>query len=250
MAELTTSTAETADPEGAVVRCDWVSREYGGDGKRRWGRKREATTVQALVNVSMSVEPGEFVGITGPSGSGKSTLLYLLAALDTPTSGTVHLAGRDTGTLTERERARLRLEHVGVVFQRFHLLVSLSARANVALPLVERGVPKRERRERATALLERVGLGDRLTHRPGELSGGEQQRVAIARALANEPALLVADEPTGELDSATAETILEEFGDLATDHAVIVASHDDDVAAATDRTVELVDGRLADDSNA
>lgn len=247
VSEVTESiTAEEADgdAEGTVVRCDWVSREYSSDSSGRRHRRRDATTVQALVNVSITVQPGEFVAITGPSGSGKSTLLYLLAALDTPTSGTVYLDGQDTSTLTERERTRLRLEHVGVVFQRFHLLVSLSARANVALPLVEQGVSKSERRERATTLLERVGLGDRLTHKPGELSGGEQQRVAIARALATEPPLLVADEPTGELDSDTAGTVLGLFADLASDHAVVVASHDDDVAAAADRTVRLVDGRL------
>lgn len=253
MGEATATGDVERDPEDAAVRCDRVSREYGshgGDGAGGLIRGREGATVRALVDVSVSVHEGEFVAVTGPSGSGKSTLLNLLAALDTPTSGTVYLDGRDTGALTERERARLRLDHVGVVFQRFHLLLSLSARANVALPLVERGVPKADRRERARTLLEGVGLGDRLAHKPGELSGGEQQRVAIARALANEPRVLVADEPTGELDSDTAATVLDIFADLATDHAVVVASHDSAVAAAADRIVRLTDGRLATNHDA
>ncbi|WP_435196342.1 ABC transporter ATP-binding protein [Natronomonas sp. EA1] len=221
-----------------VVTCDAVRRTYR--------RGRGAPTVVALDEVSLAIDAGELVGITGASGSGKSTLLHLLAGLDTPDSGRVTIAGHDVGARSERARARIRLDHVGIVFQRFHLLPALSARANVALPLVEQGVPKAERRERATALLDRVGLGDRTDHRPGELSGGEQQRVAIARALATEPELLIADEPTGELDSETGARVIDLLGELASDRAVVVASHDDAVVAAADRVLELRDGRRTD----
>ncbi|MEF8841311.1 MAG: ABC transporter ATP-binding protein [Haloarculaceae archaeon] len=223
------------DTEPAVV-CESVSREYrrGRDG---------GTRVVALDDVSLSVAPGTFLAVTGPSGSGKSTLLHLLAALDTPSSGRVLLAGTDTAAASERRRTRLRLDHVGVVFQRFHLLPSLSARSNVALPLIERGVPKRERHERAEDLLSRVGLGDRVDHRPGELSGGEQQRVAVARALVNDPDLLVADEPTGELDSETGRVVLDLLGAVAEDRAVVVASHDPAVGERADRHLALLDGR-------
>jgi putative ABC transport system ATP-binding protein len=209
--------------------------------------------VVALDGVSLSVTPGTFLAVTGPSGSGKSTLLHLLAALDTPSSGQqdpaggrVLLAGTDTAAVSERRRTRLRLDHVGVVFQRFHLLPSLSARSNVALPLIERGVPKRDRHERAEDLLARVGLGDRVDHRPGELSGGEQQRVAVARALVNDPALLVADEPTGELDSETGRVVLDLLGEVAEDRAVVVASHDPAVGERADRHLSLLDGRRVD----
>ena len=230
------------EPVEPVVRCAEVSRSYGG-GRRAGG----APPVVALDGVSLEVAPGEVVGISGPSGSGKSTLLHLLAALDTPTSGTVEVCGTDVAGLSERRRARLRLDHVGVVFQRFYLLPSLSARSNVALPLVEAGLPKADRHDRAETLLERVGLADRLDHRPGELSGGEQQRVAIARALANDPDLLVADEPTGEVDSETGAALIDLFGDVAAGRAVVVASHDERVIAAADRVVRLLDGRRVDD---
>ena len=224
------SSAPASETEPAVV-CESVSREY------RRGRD----------GVSLAVDPGTFLAVTGPSGSGKSTLLHLLAALDTPSSGRVLLAGTDTAAVSERRRTRLRLDHVGVVFQRFHLLPSLSARSNVALPLVERGVPKRDRHERADALLDRVGLSDRADHRPGELSGGEQQRVAVARALVNDPDLLVADEPTGELDSGTGRLVLDLLGEVAEDRAVVVASHDPAVGERADRHLALLDGRRVDD---
>lgn len=238
----------TADLDATpVVRCEAVSREYRR-GRAGWFRSaNDLPTVHALDGVSLTVGNGEFVSITGPSGSGKSTLLHLIGGLDTPTRGSVELAGRNLATLSERVRTRLRLEHVGFVFQRFHLLPSLSARANVTLPLLERGYGKRTRRQRATALLERVGLEERVTHRPGELSGGEQQRVAIARAVANDPDLLLADEPTGELDTQTGERVLDIFSELAEDRAVIVASHDERVSAVADRVLRLLDGRLVDD---
>jgi putative ABC transport system ATP-binding protein len=155
--------------------------------------------------------------------------------------------GERTDTLTERGRARLRLRRIGIVFQRFHLLPSLSARSNVALPLVERGIGRRERRERSEALLARVGLAARVEHRPGELSGGEQQRVAVARALICDPALVVADEPTGELDSATGARVLDLLSEVAANRAVVVASHDDRVVERADRVVRLQDGRRVED---
>ncbi|WP_459191555.1 ABC transporter ATP-binding protein [Halosimplex sp. J119] len=240
MAEPDASRTEVAGP-AAVVRGVDLVREYdrGGGGLLSRG---VTPTVRALDGVSIEIQPGEFVGIAGPSGSGKSTLLHLLAGLDVPTAGTVELAGEDVESYGERGRARLRLEHVGIVFQRFHLLPALSARANVALPLVEVGRPKSERRERASALLAEVGLGDRTTHKPGQLSGGEQQRVAIARALVTEPELLIADEPTGELDSETSSQVLSALSELADERAVVLASHDPQALETCDRLVRLHDG--------
>lgn len=241
-----TTDRPTGAPPEPVVRATDVVRRYGGT-SGRFGRRQSRAPVTALDGVSVAVDRGELLGLVGASGSGKSTLLHLLAALDTPTSGRIELLGTDVTTASERRRARLRLDHVGVVFQRFHLLPALSARANVALPLVERGVGKQARRDRATTALERVGLGDRTTHRPGELSGGEQQRVAVARALVTDPELVVADEPTGELDTAAGETVLELLAEVAADRAVVVASHDEAVAAAADRVVTLRDGQVVTD---
>jgi putative ABC transport system ATP-binding protein len=229
-----------ATDSAPIVRCRSVTREY----RRGSGRGDDRPTVTALDDVSLAVHPGEFVGLTGPSGSGKSTLLHLLAGLDTPTSGTVEFDGTDIEALSERARTRLRLERVGVVFQRFHLLPSLTARANVALPLVEVGLGKHERRERATELLEEVGLGDRTDHRPSELSGGEQQRVAVARALVNDPDVVLADEPTGELDSETGAQVLDLLGDLTDGRAVVVCSHDAAVRERVSRELRLRDGQL------
>jgi len=240
---------ETASP---VVACEHVSRTFtrGGSSSRLSRTTRSpAETVTAVADVSVQIDRGELVGLAGPSGSGKSTLLHLLAALDTPTTGTVTLGGTDTAALSRRRRTQLRLDRVGIVFQHFHLLSSLSARANVALPLVELGYSKRRRRDRATTLLERVGLGDRLTHRPGELSGGEQQRVAVARALATDPPLVVADEPTGELDTDTGAQVLDVLADVTDDRAVVLASHDGQALDRTDRQIRLRDGtRIGGDS--
>lgn len=237
-----------------VARAVDVTKVYTrGSDPGRIGRllgRTDAPRVRALEEVSIAIEPGEIVGLAGPSGSGKSTLLHVLAGLELPTGGTVTVQGTDLATLSTRQRTRLRLEHVGIVFQHFHLVESLSARANVALPLVELGVGKRDRRERAETLLERVGLGDRIGHRPGELSGGEQQRVAIARALVTDPTLVIADEPTGELDTETGRRVLDEFERVADDRAVVLASHDRPTLAVADRVVELEDGTVSADGTA
>ena len=243
-------TAPTDHSSELVVTCSDVSRTFSRGGTGGWlsDDSRPAETVTAVANVSLAVSRGELVGLAGPSGSGKSTLLHLLAGLDVPSSGRVTLAGHAVSSLTARERTALRLKHVGVVFQHFHLLASLSARANVATPLIERGDSKQQRRARATTLLEQVGLGNRTTHTPSELSGGEQQRVAVARALATAPDLVIADEPTGELDTATGERVLDVFADVATDRAVIIASHDPQVLDRVDRVIRLRDGHRVTDA--
>ena len=238
------SIPESSSKKAPVVTADSVVREYTRGGTGVLGRA-DAPTVRALEGVSLAVQRGEVIGIAGPSGSGKSTLLHLLAGLDVATRGTVTIADTDVGALSKRQRARLRLDNVGIVFQRFHLLDSLSARANVALPLVERGESKRQRRKRAEALLGAVGLGDRSGHKPGQLSGGEQQRVAIARALATQPALLVADEPTGELDSATGDQVLDLLVNVADEQAVVLASHDQQALDVCDQVIHLRDGTIA-----
>jgi len=237
-------------PSNVVVRAEDVSMIYTrgedpGRIARAFGRSK-APRVTALSDVSLEIGAGEITGLSGPSGSGKSTLLHLLAGLESPTSGRIVLDDTDPATLSPRARTGLRLETVGIIFQRFHLLGSLSARANVALPLVELGVPRGERRRRATALLEQVGLGDRIDHRPGELSGGEQQRVAIARALVTDPQVVVADEPTGELDTETGRRVLEAFQQVAEERAVVVASHDRETLEIADRVVQLRDGEIVD----
>jgi putative ABC transport system ATP-binding protein len=232
--------------ERPPVQCENVTRTYKQSGSRL--SRGGAETVTALENVSLEIERGEVVGIAGPSGSGKSTLMHLIAGLDTPTEGTVRVAGEDVGSLSGRERTRLRLDRVGLVFQRFYLLPSLSARGNVALPLIEQGIGRSERRERAVDLLESVGLGDRADHRPGELSGGEQQRVAVARALVTDPAIIIADEPTGELDTETGATVLDLLGTAGENRAVAIASHDRRALDRADRVVELLDGQRVDNT--
>jgi putative ABC transport system ATP-binding protein len=200
-------------------------------------------TVPALRGVSLTVDEGDYVAIVGTSGSGKSTLMHLLGALDRPTSGTLLIDGRDVSTLGPAEMAKLRNETIGFVFQSFHLLPRTTARDNVALPLVYRGTGRRERRERAAAMLERVGLAHRVDHRPNQMSGGEQQRVAIARALITSPSVLLADEPTGNLDSATGQQVLTLLEDLnAEGVAVVLVTHDRDVAARARRQITMKDG--------
>jgi putative ABC transport system ATP-binding protein len=206
--------------------------------------------VAALGGVSMTVEAGDYLAITGPSGSGKSTLLQLIGGLDLPTSGSVRLLGAELARLSDAELSALRLHRIGFIFQRFHLLPVLTARENVELPMAEAGVGRHERTARATSLLEYVGLGARQDHRATQLSGGEMQRVAVARALANRPALLLADEPTGELDAKTGLQILDLFERINADGTTIaVVTHDERLAARARRIVHLLDGRVTDDRN-
>jgi putative ABC transport system ATP-binding protein len=201
--------------------------------------------VVALRGVTLSIESGEYVAIVGPSGSGKSTLLTLLGGLDTPTSGDVEILGTSLGALDDRRLTRLRLERIGFVFQRFHLLPVLTARENIELPLAEHGVAAAARRARAEELLAYVGLTARANHRATQLSGGEMQRVAIARALANRPAIILADEPTGELDAATGQEILGLFRRLHADGAtLVVVTHDDQLAAQAGRVIRMLDGQI------
>jgi len=201
--------------------------------------------VHALRGVSLEVGAGEYVAIAGPSGSGKSTLLQLIGGIDSPSSGTVEILGTRLNELSDRDLTRLRLTRLGFVFQRFHLLPVLSARENVELPMAEAGVRGKERRNRALELLAYVGLEHRAAHRATQLSGGEMQRVAIARALANRPALLLADEPTGELDAATGDEILTLFRRLNRDGTtLVVVTHDERLAAQAGRIVHMLDGRI------
>jgi putative ABC transport system ATP-binding protein len=204
--------------------------------------------VRALRGVSLTVEAGEYVAIAGPSGSGKSTLLQLVGGIDTPSEGWVEILGTRLDSLTDRELTRLRLLRLGFIFQRFHLLPVLSAQENVELPMAEAGVSRPDRRRRALELLEYVGLGARAGHRATQLSGGEMQRVAIARALANRPALVLADEPTGELDAATGHEILALFRRLNDDGVtLVVVTHDERLAAEAGRAIHMLDGRIERD---
>jgi len=208
-------------------------------------------TVHALRGASLAVQPGEYVAIAGPSGSGKSTLLQLVGGIDTPTGGSVELLGTRLETLGDSQLTRLRLTRLGFVFQRFHLLPVLTARENVELPMAEAGVKAPRRRERARELLDYVGLRHREDHRATQLSGGEMQRVAIARALANRPAILLADEPTGELDAATGREILDLFRRLHRDGTtLLVVTHDERLASEAGRVVHMLDGRIVADDRA
>ena len=202
-------------------------------------------TVPVLKDVSLYVEEGEYVAIMGPSGSGKSTLMNIIGCLDLPTSGSYELAGSDVLSLNENKLADLRLGTIGFVFQNFQLLPRMSALENVALPLSYAGVRKKERRIRATKALERVGLGDRVNFRPTQLSGGQKQRVAIARAMVNHPKILLADEPTGALDSKSGEQIMELFDSLNEEGVTIVMiTHDPKIAAKAKRIIRIIDGEI------
>ena len=220
-----------------VLALEGVSRVYG-----------EEVQVRAHDDVTLDIRAGEFLSIVGPSGSGKSTMLGLLGILDLPTSGIVRVRGTDATQLSDAERSRLRGEAIGFVFQQFHLIPHLTATGNVEAALLYRGLSARQRRARALSALEQVGLGARHDHRPVQMSGGEQQRVAIARAIATEPSVILADEPTGALDSHNAENVLQVFGDLQSpERAVCIVTHDLHVAHAARRKISMLDGQIVAD---
>ncbi|MGV9775206.1 ABC transporter ATP-binding protein [Streptosporangium sp. NPDC003464] len=223
----------TAPP---VVELAGVTKEYPGG-------------VTALRGVDLTIERGELLAIVGPSGSGKSTLLHIVGTLDLPTAGSVRIAGYDAAALSDRKLSALRAQHIGFVFQAFHLVPGMSAQDNVAEGLLYSGLPRAERRRRAGEALERVGLGERLKHRPHELSGGQKQRVAIARAVVGEPDLLLADEPTGALDSASGEAVMELLHELNKEGATIaVITHDTEIAEMLPRRVRIRDGLVVEDA--
>ncbi|HVT65698.1 MAG TPA: ABC transporter ATP-binding protein [Mycobacteriales bacterium] len=207
--------------------------------------KSGALEVEALRGVSMSISPGELVAIVGPSGSGKSTLMHILGCLDVPTSGEYRIGGEDVALMDEDKLAEVRNRRIGFVFQQFNLLPSLTALRNVELPLTYAGVAPAERKQRSLAALQRVGLADRVDHRPGELSGGQQQRVAIARALVTDPDLVLADEPTGNLDSGSSADVLSFLQELhRAGRTIVLITHDADVAGTAQRVVQIHDGML------
>ncbi len=224
-------------PSGTLYELRGVERRY----------LRGSTPVLALHDVDLDIQPGEFVSMEGPSGSGKSTLLQLLGALDTPTSGTIRFEGNEMGSASDSSLTRIRSQEIGFVFQQFNLIPTLTAAENVGIAMIPHDVSKAERRQRSAELLERVGFGGRLDHLPSRLSGGEQQRVAIARALANRPRVIIADEPTGNLDSASAQEVMSLLTELQSgDEAVtiVVATHDPDVASRAGRRIGLRDGAV------
>ena len=221
-----------------ILACEAVCKNYY-DGQ---------LNVQVLDNLTLQVEKGRSIGIVGASGSGKSTLLHILGGLDKPTSGRVSLMGQDLSELSQKQLSRLRNQHLGFVYQFPHLLPEFSALENVMMPLLIGKRPKEQARERALLMLEKVGLKDRVLHRPGELSGGERQRAAIARALVTDPACLLADEPTGNLDRKNALNILDMMMELKQElgTALVVVTHDDEMAARFDRVLNMTDGALSD----
>ena len=226
-----------AQPDGALLELRNVSRVYG-----------EQVLVYALRDVSLRIEAADHLAIVGPSGSGKSTMLGLLGVLDLPTEGDVRVADQSVGELDDAGRSQLRGDSIGFVFQQFHLIPHLTAAGNVATALLYRGLNKREREERAMAALELVGLGPRADHLPVQMSGGEQQRVAIARAIVTEPLIVLADEPTGALDSKNAAIVMEIFADLQSpERAVVLVTHDHGVAATASRVVHMHDGEIVTD---
>ncbi|WP_416807615.1 ABC transporter ATP-binding protein [Bacillus safensis] len=205
-------------------------------------------TFDVLSDMNLVVEKGEYMSIMGPSGSGKSTLMNIIGCLDRPTTGHYHFQGTELSVAKDQELAVIRNQSIGFVFQQFHLLPRLNARRNVELPMIYAGISQKERKERAESALEKVGLADRMKHMPSELSGGQKQRVAIARAIVNNPQLILADEPTGALDSKTSMSIMEQFTQLNEEGTTIVlVTHEEEIAAYTNRTVVVRDGRLVED---
>ncbi len=218
-----------------ILKLESVSKIYQMDG----------VSVKALDNVTLAIMRGEFVSIIGPSGSGKSTLMHIVGCLDTPTSGKVLLDGQEVSQMTERQLAQVRNKKIGFVFQQFNLLPRTSALENVSLPLLYNGTPSSEIPKKAAEVLGKVGLGDRLDHHPNQLSGGQQQRVAIARALITDPSIILADEPTGNLDSKSGVEVMEIFKKLHEQgRTIILVTHDDDIANQAQRTIRLKDGKV------
>ncbi|MFA5075440.1 MAG: ABC transporter ATP-binding protein [Candidatus Babeliales bacterium] len=211
--------------------------------------KMGETIVEALKGISLEINQGEFVAITGSSGSGKSTLMHLLGCLDVPTSGQYFIEDKDVSKMTKNELAKIRNQKIGFVFQKFFLLADLNATDNVALPALYAGIPENEAKKKALSFLELVGLKDRASHYPYQLSGGQQQRVAIARSLINNPAIIFADEPTGNLDTKTGDTIMELFTNLNKERSVtiIIVTHEPDIAIKTKRIIDLIDGQIKSD---
>lgn len=233
---MSVSVTITTDPSTPVIRMTDVGKVY----------RSGSLEVAALRSVSLQIDAGEFVAVMGPSGSGKSTLMHIVGCLDVPTSGRFELMGHDVSELTQNSLSDVRNRMIGFVFQQFNLLAEMTAQRNVELPLVYAQVSPAERRERAARALARVGLADRARHRPGELSGGQQQRVAIARALVTEPALILADEPTGNLDSSSTDDVLRLLSDLhAEGRTIVMITHESDVAARASRVVTIRDGMIA-----
>ena len=234
---MTFRTGDTPLPD-IVILTHKLAREY----------EMGAEVVHALRGVDIQIQKNEFVACMGPSGSGKSTLMNLIGCLDTPTSGEYWLNGQKVSDLSDDELARIRNKEIGFVFQTFNLLPRADALHNVELPLIYAGLAAKERRERAARALQKVGLGDRMDHRPNELSGGQRQRVAIARALVNEPSILLADEPTGNLDSATGNEIMGLFEELHTSgQTIVLVTHEHDIAVHARRQIHLLDGRVERD---
>jgi putative ABC transport system ATP-binding protein len=229
-----------ANPRDTVIELERVTKVY----------RTGSISVAAIRGITLSVAEGEYVAVIGPSGSGKSTLMHILGCLDVPTSGRYHLAGEDVSHMSETALAEVRNRRIGFVFQQFNLLASMTAWQNVELPLVYAGISRTERKERAMDALRRVGLAGRVHHRPGELSGGQQQRVAVARALVSEPDLILADEPTGNLDSVSAADVLRLMGELhETGRTLMLITHDVEVASAAGRVVGIRDGLLTENDD-
>ncbi len=223
----------------AVVELDAIRKTY----------RSGSLEFEALRGIDIRIDQGEYVAVIGPSGSGKSTLMNILGCLDIPTEGTYHLGGEDVSTMSEAQLAHVRNRRIGFVFQQFHLLTSLPAWRNVELPLIYAGTGRAERRSRAVRALERVGLGDRIDHRPGELSGGQQQRVAVARALVTEPDMILADEPTGNLDSASTDAVLGLLDELhRAGRTIVLITHEHEVAARAERNLVIRDGQITADT--